>query len=323
MNNMFGFLMVINAPMTFLVTVLVPVPVIINNQANAVSILGQYAAGGSRWLRIWIMIDAVIVLCAGVLTGLIGAIGLVQRLAGDGILPKFFLKRNAWTGSYQYIVLAFLVLSITLYAIVNGDTTSLSGVFAVAFLGALSNFAVANIMIKYKRGRLPRMTKVSLFTAVFTLGALITSLIGNIIIDPQIAEYFVIYFTVVLLVVLTMLKRCWLWKLSYWLYDQMDLLHKFPHFSEKVEIFIQGHIKKLRKSPTVFFLKTDEPHVMNKAIQYIKKNEDAGVIKFVHFYQNLDSIPEYLETNHRMLDEVYPKIQIDLVGLLVYFDIIF
>lgn len=314
MNNMFGFLLALNAPMTLLVTVLVPVPVITANAANAVSVLGEYAAGGDRWLRIWIMVDAVIVLCAGVLTGLIGAIGLVQRMASDGILPKFFLIRNRITGSYQYIILVFLILSITLYAIVGGDTTSLSGVFAVAFLGSMSTFAVANIMIKYKRGRLPRKSTESfLVTDILTLFALLASLIGNIVIDPEIAEYFVIYFAVVLLVVLAMLKRCWLWKLSYWLYDQMNLFHRFPRFSEKVEKFIQGHIKKIQKSPIVFFLKTDEPHVMNKAIQYIKKNEDAGCVKFIHFYQNLDSIPEDLEANHRILDAIYPKIQIDLV----------
>lgn len=314
MNNMFGFLFAINAPMTLMVTVLVPVPVVIANSANAVSVLGEYAAGGEKWLRLWIMVDAVIVLCAGVLTGLIGAIGLIQRMASDGILPKFFLIRNKVTGSYQYIVLVFLILSVTLYAIVGGDTSSLSGVFAVAFLGSLSTFAVANITIKYKRGRLPRLSRVSLLTAMGTFGILLASLIGNIIIDPQIAEYFVIYFAVVLLVVLAMLKRCWLWKLSYWLYDQMDILHKFPRFSQKVEKFIQNNIKKIRKKPVVFFLKTDEPHVMNKAIQYIKKNEDTGCVKLIHFYQNIENIPEDLETNHRILDEIYPKIQIDLVS---------
>lgn len=317
MNNMFGFLLALNTPMTLLVTVLVPVPIIKENAANAVSVLGEYAAGGQHWLRIWIMIDAVIVLCAGVLTGLIGAIGLVQRMACDGILPKFFLIKNKWTGSYQYIVLVFLILSVTLYAIVGGDTTSLSGVFAVAFLGSLSTFAVASIMMKYKRGRLPRLINVSIITSLLTFSALMASLIGNIVIDPQIAEYFVIYFAVVLIVVLAMLKRCWLWKLCYWIYDQMDVLHRqFPHFSEKVEIFIQRNIKNIRKRPVVFFLKTDEPHVMNKAIQYIKKNEDAGVIKFIHFYENLEDIPEDLEKNHRMLDEVYPKIQIDLIFVL-------
>lgn len=55
--------------------------------------------------------------------------------------------------------------------------------------------------------------------------------------------------------------------------------------------------------------------MMNKAIQYIKKNEHTGQIKFVYLYEHLDDIPEELEVNHRMLDEVYPKIQIDLVTI--------
>lgn len=313
MNNMFGFLFALNAPMTLLCTVLVPITVLQANSANAVSVLGEYAAGGGRWLRLWIMIDAVIVLCAGVLTGLIGAVGLIQRMASDDILPKFFLIRNRFTGSYQYIILTFLVLSITLYAIVGGDTSSLSGVFAVAFLGSLSTFAVANIMIKYKRGRLPRVNKVSLLTALFVFGVLVSSLIGNIIIDPMIAEYFVIYFAVVLVVVLAMLKRCWLLKLCYWLVDQMNAIRMFSSLSDKIEAFLRERIKKIRTNPIVFFLKTDEPHVMNKAIHYIKKNEDTGQIKLIHIYQNLSDIPENLEAHHRMLDEVYPKIQIDLV----------
>ncbi|KAI8368451.1 amino acid permease-domain-containing protein [Choanephora cucurbitarum] len=315
MNNMFGFLLVLNAPMTLFCTALVPIAILQENQANAVSFLGEYAANGSRWLRMWIMIDAVIVLCAGVLTGLIGAIGLVQRMASDGILPRFFLIRNRWTGSYQYIILVFLILSITLYCIVGGDTTSLSGVFAVAFLGSLSTFGVANIIIKYKRARLPRLSQVSLVTALCTTAILVASLIGNIVIDPSIAEYFVIYFAIVLVVILAMLKRCWLWKLSYWLFDQMDFMRRFPRLSTKVELFIQMQIKKIRKQPVVFFLKTDEPHIMNKALQYIKKNEDSGHVKFIHLYQRHHDIPENLESHHRMLDEMYPKIQIDLIFL--------
>lgn len=79
---MFGFLTILNTPITLLATVLVPIDVLKANPAVAVSILGEYAAGGNRWLRLWIMVDAVIVLCAGVLTGLIAAIGLVERMAG-------------------------------------------------------------------------------------------------------------------------------------------------------------------------------------------------------------------------------------------------
>ncbi|KAI7862731.1 amino acid permease-domain-containing protein [Spinellus fusiger] len=320
MNNMFSFLFIINAPMTLLVVAIVPVSIIQTNSAIAVSVLGQYAVGNQHWLRIWIMVDAVIVLCAGVLTGLIGAIGLVQRMAGDRILPQLFLIRNRWTGSYQYIVLTFLILSITLYAIVKGDTTSLSGVFAVAFLASLATFAAVAILMRYKRGRLARTVKVHLLTAVATLGVLLSSLIGNIIIEPSIAEYFVIYFCVVFLVVWTMLKRLQLLKLCYWLFSQETFFCRFSSLSNKVELFFQSNIKKIRSQPCVFFLKTDEPHIMNKAIQYIKKNEDSGHIKFVHIYERVQDIPEQIETHHRTLDEVYPKIQIDLIFIQGKFD---
>jgi Amino acid permease len=78
---MFGFLTLLNSPITLVATALVPIEELRNNSAVAVSILGQYAVGGHRWLRIWIMVDAIIVLCAGVLTGLIAATGLMERMA--------------------------------------------------------------------------------------------------------------------------------------------------------------------------------------------------------------------------------------------------
>jgi hypothetical protein len=81
MRNMYAFLCVLNAPTAFLVTVLVPVAVVQENAASAISLLAEYATPGQEWLKMWVMVDAVIVLCAGVLTGMIGAVGLVSRLA--------------------------------------------------------------------------------------------------------------------------------------------------------------------------------------------------------------------------------------------------
>ncbi|KAF7722268.1 hypothetical protein EC973_003488 [Apophysomyces ossiformis] len=268
MNNMFGLLSVLNTPMTLLVTALVPMSMVPDNSATIISLLGQYAAGGNRWLRMWIMIDAVIVLCAGVLTGLVGAVGLVQRLAS-----------------------------------------------------ILSTYAVVNILMKYKRGRLLRIMRVSLPISLVTLGILVTGLVGNIVIAPSIAEYFIIYFLVVLVIVLIMLKRGWLFRLAYWLFGEMAIVHRlFPNFSQKTQLSIQRQIQTYRKQPFVFFLKTDEAHVMNKAIQYVKKNEDAAHVKFVHIYNRVEDIPEDMEFNHRMLDEIYPKIQIDLMFIQGTFD---
>ncbi|CAO3664430.1 unnamed protein product [Umbelopsis ramanniana] len=313
MRNMFGFLTLLNSPITLVATALVPIEELRNNSAIAVSILGQYAVGGHRWLRIWIMVDAVIVLCAGVLTGLIAATGLMERMASDRIIPSFFLVRNKFTGSAQYIIVAFLILSVTLYSIVRGDTTSLSGVFAVAFLAVLLMFTIVNILMKYKRNRLPRHTSVNLLTTVTVGGFVVAGLVGNIVIDPSIIEYFIIYFGVVLLVILTMINRVWLYKTFYWLVDQLPLLHRFNRLSEACQKSILQGIKKFKHQPVVFFAKTDEPHILNKAIMYCQNNEPTGNIKIIHLYQSLEDIPKHFEANHSILDEIYPKIQIDLL----------
>jgi Amino acid permease len=52
--------------MMLLVWALVPYDEIRLHSANILSILAEYAAG-SRWLRYWLVVDAVLVLCAGII----------------------------------------------------------------------------------------------------------------------------------------------------------------------------------------------------------------------------------------------------------------
>jgi hypothetical protein len=82
---------------------------------------------------------------------------------------------------------------------------------------------------------------------------------------------------------------------------------------------LQG-IKKFKHQPVVFFAKTDEPHILNKAIMYCQNNEPTGNIKIIHLYQSLEDIPKHFEANHSILDEIYPKIQIDLVSFTLAFE---
>jgi hypothetical protein len=114
-----------------------------------------------------------------------------------------------------------------------------------------------------------------------------------------------------------MINRVWLFKLCYWLVDQLPLLHRVQSLSDACEKRILLWIKGARRQPVVFFAKTDEPHILNKAILYCQKNEPSGNVKIVHLYQSLDDIPKHFEANHRMIDEIYPKIQIDLVSSLI------
>ncbi|KAI8343476.1 amino acid permease-domain-containing protein [Chlamydoabsidia padenii] len=320
MRNMYAFLCILNPPMTFLVTVLVPISVVEQNAASAISLLAEYATPGQEWLRMWVMVDAVIVLSAVVLTGMIGAVGLITRLASDRIITSFFLKRNRFTGSYHYAIIVFLALNVILCCIVQGDAASLSGVFAVAFLGVLTMYALTNVLMKYKRGRLPRLVQVNLFTAVISLIVLAAALINNIVITPLIAAYFIIYFVVVVLVIMVMFRSGLLLKISYWLFDRIGTIPVLAGISRKAGQWLVKEIKGLRKQPIVFFAKTDEPHVLNKAILYVQANEDSSHIKLVHIYDRIEDIPQQLEMNHELLDKVYPKIQLDLIFIQGTFD---
>jgi len=81
MRNLWLMVFFGNTSIGFLATTIVPLDIFQNNSDRAISILGQYATDGQYWLRIWIVVDAVIVLCAGVLTGLVGVSAIFERLA--------------------------------------------------------------------------------------------------------------------------------------------------------------------------------------------------------------------------------------------------
>ena len=71
--------------------------------------------------RILIKSLLAVVLCGGVLTAYVGVGGLIKRLAEDNCLPKILLHKNPLTHTYHIIVLAFFILTASLYAIVDGD----------------------------------------------------------------------------------------------------------------------------------------------------------------------------------------------------------
>ncbi|CAO3613915.1 unnamed protein product [Cunninghamella blakesleeana] len=313
MTNNYILLCLLNAPICFLITALVPLQEVQQNSANAVILLAKYAMPNQSWLTLLVTVDSMIVLSACILTGLVGFIGLICRLSSDRILPSFLLRRNKYTNSFQYIILTFFLLNVILCLLANGNASSISGVFSIAFLGVLTMYGASNLLMKYKRGPLKRIFKVNLFTTFLTFMGLVTIFISNITIDPSIGVYFIAYFCIVFLILIAILKRGHLLQILYWLFDQLSTVYGLTVLSEKVGHLLEKRIIQLRKQPTVFFVKTDEPHLLNKAIQYVQENEDSSHIKFIYIYDRIDNIPPYLESNHRLLDEVYPKIQIDLI----------
>lgn len=50
------------------------------------------------------------------------------------------------------------------------------------------------------------------------------------------------------------------------------------------------------------------------ALRYIQKNESTANVKLCHVYSKEEEIPSELRANHRIVDEAYPAITVDLVS---------
>ncbi|RKP28064.1 amino acid permease-domain-containing protein, partial [Syncephalis pseudoplumigaleata] len=306
MRNMWWLVLLFNTPTALFTMAVLPLAEIRANSSNALSVLAG-TAGGS-WLRWWITIDAVVVLCAGVLTAFVGVSGLIVRMTADRLLPQVLLRRNRLTGSPHWIILAFLVVCCSLYAISGGDVTSLSGVFAVAFLGVMCTFAFGNLLLKYRRDRLPRPVRTSSLAAFVALLAFLAGLAGNLYQQPILIAYFIGYVGTLLLVMLVLLHRVRLAKTAFFYVDRVLLLHRWP-----VGDWLISLISNWTKQPVVFFADTDEIHILNKAVLYVNLNESTQCLKIVHFYEEETAMLRRLEASRRALDYLYPKITIDLV----------
>ncbi|GJJ75177.1 hypothetical protein EMPS_07535 [Entomortierella parvispora] len=404
------------APTSLLVMAIVPMNEVIENPSSSILTLAKAVSNNSPWLSYWVVIDATIVLGAGVLTGMVGVLGLFERLSRDQILPPFLLIRNRWTGVFQYIIMFFMVLCITLYSITGGDMTSLSGVFAVAFLCVMISYAFANAMLYLNRPQLSRRnaTRVPIYVTMVVFSILVGALVGNAVIDPSIFKTFAIYFVIVHAVLLGFMNRVWILRrilkvtgagaivlvpstqstatkdlrqpldedslsdsasagtdvdISYdgdvklptepvrlrnigsssnsprtaTLNEDPEQDLQSSEQEEAIEdsrssqlvirgshrlvnafnsMLIKSMINSLRNHPVIYFTKSDSLTHLHRAIRYIRQNENShkGNIRLVHIYRRVEDIPKRLEDNHRFLDELYPKIQIDLIFIQGTFD---
>jgi len=260
-----------------------------------------------RPFRLLIAFDALVVLCGGVLTSYIGVIGLVERLALDRCLPHWLTVKNRFTHTSHFAILGFFGLTASLYAIVQGSLASLGGVFAVSFLSVMCMFAMGNLALKFKRPRLPRPISAHWALVLFGLCAMLSGLIGNIIIDPEILKFFAIYFFIPMTLIFIYFEQIRLMKML------LFIIEATPGPLKKLLVpLLSARIRKMKEMCVIFFTKTDEIHILNKAVLYAHNNELCDRVKIVHFYDKEENIPKHLLENHFILDHLYPKIQIDL-----------
>ena len=302
LRNMWAIVAVLNPVMAVLVLGVVPYTEYEDQENYILATMGQIAVG--RGLNIWVSIDAFLVLSGAVLTSYVGVTGLIRRMALDRCLPQFFLQENSLRHTNHWIIIGFFAVTSSLYAVVLGNTTTLQGMYSIAFLGVMSLFAIGCMMLKYKRNDIPRKIRAYWFEVVLGLVGVVAGIIGNIVIDLDILAYFTIYFTITFLLVMIMFSRVFFLKLLLY-FVRPTPFHRLCAYLEKLAL-------GFKNQKIIFFAKTDDPSIINKAILYIRDNEQTQTVHIVHLYKADVGPAPHLAEHVAVLDKVYPKMTISL-----------
>ncbi|WP_339916652.1 APC family permease [Yeosuana marina] len=307
LKNMWIIVTVFNPLLAFLALAIIPLSTINSNQDTLLSFMGSLSGG--NWLSYLVSIDAALVLSGAVLTSYVGVGGLVERMALDRILPKELLIKNK-RGSSYLIFITFFLLAVSVLLITKGDLKALAGVYTIAFLGVMALFGIGNLLLKIKRGRLPRPEKASYPAVLIAIVGIILALLGNIILNPGYLGIFLEYLIPTLLVVGFMLYRTPILKgvLLFLDYLTPDNKQIFKKINRKINIAI----RKINSQEFVFFTKGDNVEAINKVLLYISENEETRRLKIVNI-SNEEKVPAKLKNDIEVLDRAYPQIVIEFI----------
>ncbi len=315
LRNMWGIVSIINPLMAIFALALFATPVLQSDEfQNTLLIEMGHHVGGST-IAFLISVDAFLVLSGAVLTSFVGVSGLLERMTLDRILPQFFLKKNKKGSSYRIIVM-FLILSISVLLITRGNVKLLAGVYTISFLAVMALFGIGNILLKVKRKKLPRPERASWIAVLIAIAAVVTALIGNIVMPPKDdlpsnLSVFLIYFIPAILFIIIMLNRTMLLKV---------LLSVINAIFTPIRDFVIGMLKKIQHTidrinaqEFVFFTKGDSIATLNKVMLYIKNNEHTKKLKIVLVLKKGQKPPVNLNQEIQFLDREYPEIDIEFI----------
>jgi len=68
-----------------------------------------------------------------------------------------------------------------------------------------------------------------------------------------------------------------------------------------------------QESSVVYFTKSGNLCRLNKALLYVKRNEDTNHCRIVHLWEDASSVPRHLVHMGQILDAMYPSVRIDTV----------
>ncbi|KIM22963.1 hypothetical protein M408DRAFT_269399 [Serendipita vermifera MAFF 305830] len=308
-NTLIYSVILLNAPLMLLVYANLSSSEILSG-SNVLSLLAELTAG--RWLRTLLVVDAMLVLCGTIVTGIFTACGLLRTLAQDGILPPVFLREMPLTGQLFVPPVFFLLTCIALYATSAFQLSVISSVFSVTMLTVLLLYPVSNVLLKFNRDRLPRQYRASPLIVFLSFASIVVVLAGNLALSPIALGLFASYFVFLFLCLIFTKSQVKLARIAIWLYGQVDVFQRFKWTRGMDSAFV-AIIRRTRRHAICVWMKGDDIYHLVDSILYVRRNEPTARVVFMHAYQNVEDIPSELAPNVKILDEAFPSITLDLM----------
>lgn len=326
LRNMWGFASFFNFTLGVGILAVLPVEKIYAGKEALLATVAFATAG--KWLEVWVCVDAFIVLAGAVLTSYVGICGLVRRLSNDRVLPAFLATTNKWRGTTHYIIILYFLLASSLVIVLDADATVLNGVYTYAFLGLMSLFACGCMLLKGKRAEMPRDVHVSWVSVVCGFLMVVIAMLANLLGDPKVLMYFAMYFIVVAFVMFVMLERVTILSCILGVMRKVapskstkltgELATPHNHTGARGGQTIAKAIVEINQTPIIFFAKYPDLTILNKAVVYVRNNEQTHNLRIIHVYGDEEADASVLAAFEQMtalFDHMYPKLRIDFVSV--------
>ena len=309
LRNMWIAVAFFNPVISFLSLGLLRLNELENHKETLLAQMGKLSA--LPFLEQMVSIDAVLVLSGAVITSFVGVSGLVKRMSLDRCLPQFLLAENRWRGTNHWIFLGFLGLCVSILLATGGEVEALAGVYTISFLSVMALFALGNMLLKTKRDRLRRDERASWPSVTIALVAVLTGVVGNVLLKPEYVKVFLLYFSLTILAVGLMFIRLSLLRGA--IFMVKSGAKSVKRANERILEVLRNAIDAVNSLTVIYFSRGDNLANLNRAALYVMENEQLKRLEVVHVYQDEEDIPPSLAEHVEIIDREYPDLVVDLV----------
>jgi amino acid transporter len=265
LRGMTWSILLLNPLIAWLLIQLIPM----HRLANVEGAVFTHAAqmiGGSV-LALLISLSAFAVLTGAALAATVSAVGLMERMTHDHCLPSWLHREHG--GSWP-IVLGFFLLCLTFLGVTQGNILPIAGLYTLCFLGLLTLFASANLLLRHRRPELKRDYRVSPWINWAALLFTLAGLIGTLWQYPYYLIAFLAFFIPIYIIVLCVI----------YIHHLLLLFERWFRDIPFLGPLLTKTHERLRDQPAYIFLHKSQN--IFRALSYIQQNEQTRHVVIVH-----------------------------------------